>query len=52
MTENQKIEALMHVSTLIQKAAFAHDSADAMRFAQAALNAANAILGLTHSSKI
>lgn len=35
-----------HVETLIRKAAEAHDSGDAMRFAQAALNAANAALGL------
>jgi hypothetical protein len=35
-----------HVETLIKKAAEAEDSADAMRFAQAALNAANALLGL------
>ena len=35
-----------HVKTLIEQAAYARDSADAMRFAQAALNAANAIIGL------
>lgn len=35
-----------HVEALIKKAAEADDSADAMRFAQAALNAANALLGL------
>lgn len=36
-----------HVEALIKKAAEATDSADAMRFAQAALNAANAILGIS-----
>lgn len=35
-----------HVEALIKKAAEAKDSGDAMRFAQAALNAANAALGL------
>ena len=34
-----------HVATLIEKAANAPDSGDAMRFAQAALNAANAVIG-------
>lgn len=35
-----------HVKILIENAAVSRDSADAMRFAQAALNAANAILTL------
>lgn len=35
-----------HIEALIKKAAEAEDSADAMRFAQAALNAANALLAL------
>lgn len=39
-------DSIKHVEALIQKAAEATDSADAMRFAQAALNAANAVLGL------
>jgi len=38
-------KAKEHVATLIEKAASAADSGDAMRFAQAALNAANAIIG-------
>jgi hypothetical protein len=36
-----------HIEILVKKAAEAHDSADAMRFAQAALNAANALCGLS-----
>lgn len=43
MTESKK-----HIEDLIAKAAKAQDSGDAMRFAQAALNAANAILGLAN----
>lgn len=35
-----------HVETLIAKAASAEESADAMRFAQAAQNAAGALLAL------
>lgn len=35
-----------NVETLIEKAAKANDSADAMRFSQAALNAANAMCSL------
>lgn len=35
-----------HVETLIAKAADAHDSGDAMRFSQAATNAANAMCAL------
>lgn len=38
MTEQKK-----NVEALIEKAARAHDSGDAMRFSQAALNAANAM---------
>lgn len=34
------------VKELIDKAAKAHDSADALRFSQAACNAANALSGL------
>ncbi len=40
-----------HVVTMIEKAAKAEDSADAMRFSQAALNAANAIIGLNEMKK-
>ncbi len=36
------------VESLIDKAAKAEDSADAMRFSQAALNAANALIGLSN----
>lgn len=32
-----------HIYTLVEKSAKAQDSGDAMRFAQAALNAANAL---------
>lgn len=40
-----------HVDNMIEKAAKADDSADALRFSQAALNAANALLAManTHS---
>lgn len=41
MTDNTK-----DVATLIDKAAKANDSADAMRFSQAACNAANALCAL------
>ena len=44
-------EAKKHVENLIEKAAKAADSADAMRFSQAALNAANCIIGLTTMDK-
>lgn len=37
-----------HVKELISKAAKADDSADAMRFSQAALNAANAACSLAN----
>jgi hypothetical protein len=40
-----------HVETLIKKAAEAADSGDAMRYAQAALNAANAAIGLSNIKK-
>lgn len=36
-----------HVEELVSKAAKAAKSEDAMRFAQAALNAANAVIGLS-----
>jgi hypothetical protein len=42
MTEDLK----KHIETLLAKAADAHDSGDAMRFAQAAQNAAGALCGL------
>lgn len=35
-------ELKKHIENLVAKAAATHDSGDAMRFAQAALNAANA----------
>ena len=41
--ESKSVE---HVHDLISQAARAGDSGDAMRFAQAANNAANALLGL------
>lgn len=39
-------KAIAPVDALIAKAVKASDSADAMRFAQAALNAANALTGM------
>lgn len=39
-------ELKKHVESMIEKAAKARDSADAMRFSQAALNAANAMCSL------
>ena len=42
-------ELKKHVETLIEKAAQAEKSEDAMRFSQAALNAANALIGMTTS---
>lgn len=39
-------KSIEHVKELISAAAKAGDSGDAMRFAQAANNAANALLGL------
>lgn len=46
MTELRK-----HVETMVKKAAEAQDSGDAMRFAQAALNTVNAMLGLSDVAK-
>lgn len=46
MTEMKK-----HVETLIEQAAKTEDSGDAMRFAQAALNAANAMCALATATK-
>lgn len=40
-----------HVETLIDKAAKADKSEDAMKFSQAAVNAANALCALAHVSK-
>lgn len=40
-----------HVHTLIKKAAEAEKPGEAMQYAQAALNAANALLGLTNLKK-
>lgn len=39
-------ELLKHVDHLLNRASKADDSGDAMRYAQAALNAANAVLTL------
>lgn len=39
-------ESIKHIEELIQKAAAAKDSGDAMRFSQAAVNAANALCAL------
>ena len=40
-----------HIEKLIEKASVAYDSADAMRYAQAALNAANALCSLAAVEK-
>ena len=40
-----------HIESLIAKAADAKDSNDAMRYAQAALNAANALCSLSAAMK-
>lgn len=40
-----------HVESLIQKAATAEKSDDAMRYAQAALNAANAVRSLSETKQ-
>ena len=47
MTDEQK----KHIDALIAKAAEAKDSGDAMRFSQAACNAANALCAVENSSK-
>ncbi len=44
-------DQLKHVETLLKLAAEAKDSGDAMRYSQAALNAANAIIGLSNLKK-
>jgi hypothetical protein len=41
-------ESKAHVASLIDKAAKSDDADKAMKFAQAALNAANAIIGLSN----
>ena len=43
-------ELKKHVETLIAASCLAHDSADAMRFSQAALNAANAMIALREAA--
>ena len=40
----------IHVRTLLSKAATAEKSEDAMRFSQAAMNAANAVAVLVHNA--
>ncbi|QIG76617.1 hypothetical protein EVC27_095 [Rhizobium phage RHph_I1_6] len=40
------------IEVLIDKAAKAHDSADALRFSQAACNAANAVVAMKNSKNI
>lgn len=40
------------IEELIKKASFAHDSSDAMRFSQAAQNAANALCALANYENI
>ena len=42
----QPIDVTKEVEELIKKAAAASDSGDAMRFSQAACNAANAMIGI------
>ena len=50
MTKNQIVEALTNVEVLIKKAAESEKSEDAMRFSQAACNAANALAQASHIS--
>lgn len=44
-------EAMKQVKDLIARASSTHDSGDAMKLAQAALNAANALCSLVHVEK-
>lgn len=43
---------MTHVETLIEKASKADKSEDAMRFSQAACNAANALCAMKHAQTI
>jgi hypothetical protein len=45
-----KDEMKSNVERLITQAALAHDSGDAMRFSQAALNAANALACMSNTA--
>ena len=49
MTDDKKTD---HVNALLKKAVQASDSGDAMRFAQAACNAANALCAIKTAAKI
>lgn len=46
------MDKVKEIEQLIDKAAEAHDSADALRFSQAAVNAANATLAVKTASKM
>lgn len=46
------IDKTKEISSLIDKAAKAVDSSDALRFSQAACNAANALCALKNSEKL
>lgn len=46
MSDTKPIDVTKEVEELVKKAAEAQDSGDAMRFSQAACNAANAMIGL------
>jgi hypothetical protein len=51
MSNPREIDVTVEVKQLVEKAAKASDSADAMRFSQAAVNAANAMIGLRQLEK-
>ena len=49
--DNNLIDVTDEVRQLVKKAAEATDSADAMRFSQAACNASNAMIGLQNLAR-
>lgn len=51
-TKTAAIDGSAHVKSLISKAAATNDSADAMRFSQAAVNAANSLCALATAEKM
>lgn len=48
MSEQKTIDVIKEVKELVEKAAAADKSEDAMRYSQAACNASNAMIGLNH----
>lgn len=51
MSDKHSIDVSAEIKTLIEKAAKAEDSGDAMRFSQAACNAANAMACVSATDK-